>query len=147
MGTKASYEPEKTALPGFHIFVLTGNETITEEVAKRAHFDLQWRQALPGVTPEASLSFTLTIEEPAGGAAMEFWDFRYEDAQRTKTTAFAFASTQPSRFFKYEPGHILVHDGLDLHAIARGLVKSPSGFRITLQGHGVLLPDGWLLYW
>jgi hypothetical protein len=34
-----------------------------------------------------------------------------------------------------------------LHAIGKSTVKAPTGLRITLQGHGVRLDDGWLLYW
>jgi len=34
-----------------------------------------------------------------------------------------------------------------LHAIGRAFSPTPKGFRITLQGHGVKLPAGWMLYW
>ncbi len=138
---------ERLALPGFHIFVFGGVDQSRDNVAARAHFDLQWMSAIPEQVPRAVLSFTLLIKEPTGGAAMEVWPFRYGDARNTGVSAFDYASGHSSRTVGYTPGRIVVHDGLALHAIGRSATVAPIGFRITLQGHGVRLSEGWILYW
>ena len=143
----AFYDQERCALPGFHIFVLDGSPFEEDDVSKRAHFDLQSHYLLSGQVPSATLSFTLMITEPSGGASMEVWDLRYEELAGLAMTAVEYAARNPSRTLRYERGHLLVHDGLELHAIGRALVKAPVGERITLQGHAALLPEGWLLYW
>jgi hypothetical protein len=135
------------ALPGFHIFALDGTDHSHDNVAARAHFDLQWMHAIPGLDPTGTLSFTLPIEEPSGGASLAIWHTRYEDALRLGFTAVQYASKHPPRTVTYARGRLVVHDGLILHAIGRSSVSAPEGFRITLQGHGVRLPSGWLLYW
>ncbi len=133
------------ALPGFHVFVTQGGEPARDEVAQRAHFDMQWEHAIPGRVPQGTLSFTLPIEIPKGGASMAVWPARYQDAVRLGFSARSYAATHPCRLVEYEPGRIVVHDGWVLHAI--GPSPGPRGYRITLQGHGVRTPDGWMLYW
>jgi len=66
------YDP-RYALPGFHIFLLRGGDRSNDDVAQRAHFDLQWMHAMPGQEPQGTLSFTLPIEQPSGGACMAVW--------------------------------------------------------------------------
>jgi hypothetical protein len=135
------------ALPGFHIFVLKGGDRSRDDVAARAHFDLQWMHALPGQVPTGTLSFTLPVDEPSGGASMAIWHARYQEAVHLGFSASEYASAHPWQTLSYTPGRIVVHDGFVLHAIGRAAVAAPEGFRITLQGHGVRLPQGWMLYW
>lgn len=61
------------APPGFHIFVMQGDGKVDDDSAERAHFDLQWSMIWPAVRPEATLSFTVLIDEPSGGASLEVW--------------------------------------------------------------------------
>ena len=135
------------ALPGFHIFVLNGEDRSRDNPAARAHFDLQWMHALPGRVPADAVSFTLPVEVPSGGASMAIWHVRYKDALRLGLSSQEYASSYPPQTVEYVPGRAVVHDGLILHAIGRASAAAPKGLRITLQGHGVRLPEGWLLYW
>jgi hypothetical protein len=135
------------AVPGFHIFVFRGCDQSNDDVAARAHFDLQWMHAMPGHVPAETLSFTLPIEEPSGGATMAIWRYRYEGAVKLRFPAPQYASSHPPQTVTYSRGRIVVHDGLILHAIGRSSAAAPAGLRITMQGHGVKLARGWLLYW
>jgi hypothetical protein len=144
---EAVYYDHHYALPGFHIFLFDGREAAIEDVAARAHFDLQWKNAVPGCVPKGTLSFTLLVEEPLGGASMEIWHLRYRAALRAGISASEYASSRVSQRLWYHRGGMVVHDGLVLHAIGRGAALEPKGFRITLQGHGLRMPQGWMLYW
>jgi hypothetical protein len=146
LGETVSYDT-RYALPGFHIFVLRGEDRSQDNVAARAHFDLQWMHAIQGSEPSGTLSFTLPVREPTGGASMEIWPARYQDAVRLGIVASQYAASHSSQTVWYSPGRIVVHDGYVLHAIGRAGVAAPKGMRITLQGHGVRLPRGWILYW
>jgi hypothetical protein len=147
LGEAVMFDP-RYALPGFHIFVL--NSVVfrsRDNVAAGAHFDLQWMDAIPGKVPKQTLSFTLPVELPLGGASLQIWRVRYQQALRREFSAPDYASRHPSRTVRYRRGRILVHDGLTLHGIGHGSVARPKGFRITLQGHGVRSSKGWMLYW
>ncbi len=135
------------ALPGFHIFTLNGEDRSQDNMAARAHFDLQWMHAIPGVQPLGTLSFTLPIEEPSGGASMAIWHVRYNEARQLGFSATDYASKHSPQIVSYARGRVVIHDGFVLHAIGKSTVRAASGLRITLQGHGVRLDDGWLLYW
>ena len=134
------------AVPGFHIFLLDGSDRGHDEPARRAHFDLQWRDAYPGPEPTGTLSFTLPIETPSGGASMAVWNMHYHDAL-LGAHATEHALSHPPRRIDYTPGRIVIHDGLILHAIGAAGQTRPRGRRITLQGHAVRLDQGWRLYW
>jgi hypothetical protein len=146
LGDAAFFDPNYAA-PGFHIFAFDGGDRSRDDPAHRAHFDLQWMHAIPGHTPSGTLSFTLLIEEPSGGASLAVWDARYQDFVRLGISAVECASKHPPHTITYAQGGIVVHDGYVLHAIGCSSVAAPKGYRITLQGHGVRLPQGWLLYW
>ena len=134
------------AVPGFHIFLLDGSERGRDEPARRAHFDLQWRDAYPGPEPTGTLSFTLPIEAPSGGASMAVWNMHYHDALLGAGSAEHALSHRP-RQIDYTPGRLVIHDGLILHAIGAAGEARPRGRRITLQGHAVRIDQGWRLYW
>jgi hypothetical protein len=146
LGERAFYD-HTYALPGFHVFVMSGADRSGDRPANRAHFDLQFMHAIPGIEPKGTLSFTLPVNLPTGGSSMEIWPARYQDAIRRKFTALEYAAEHPSQTVEYVPGRIVVHDGMVLHAIGGSSTTRPSGYRITLQGHGVKMPEGWLLYW
>jgi hypothetical protein len=145
LGDSVFYDPH-LALPGFHVFTSTGADR-TDDVAPRAHFDMQWMHAIPGHEPQATLSFTLPIEQPSGGACLAVWPARYMDAVRLGFAACDFAARHPWQRVTYERGRIVIHDGHVLHAIGPSADPNPRGYRITLQGHGVRMPKGWMLYW
>lgn len=143
----STYLASALGLPGFHIFRFQGEDRSNDNVALRAHFDLQWMKALPGMTPMSTLSFTLPIELPVGGASMAIWPTRYEIFSQSCLSMAEFTTKYPYQTITYVPGRIVVHDGLILHAIGRSFVPRPSGWRITLQGHGIRTSQGWMLYW
>jgi|HubBroStandDraft_1064217.scaffolds.fasta_scaffold00005_100 hypothetical protein len=138
---------ETYSLPGFHVFLVNGYDRSRENVAASAHFDLQWMSAIPEWRGTRTLSFTVPIELPSGGASMEVWHFRHEDALEQRVGAREYAAAHPSQRVPYAPGRMVINDGRMLHAIGRGTDPNPFGRRITLQGHGIETPDGWLLYW
>lgn len=146
LGDAAFFDP-RYAVPGFHIFVLDGGDQSRDDPATRAHFDLQWMHAIPGHIPSETLSFTLLIEAPSGGASMATWNARYRDIGGLGCTPIEYAFKHPPQTIAYGRGLIVVHDGFTLHAIGGSPVAAPEGHRITLQGHGVRLTQGWLLYW
>jgi hypothetical protein len=135
------------ALPGFHIFILKGTNRSRDDVSSRAHFDLQWMQAIPGQVPQGTLSFTLPIEQPSSGASLAVWPARYRDAVSLGFAARDYAKRHPWQRVTYQRGRIVIHDGYILHAIGPAADPTPRGYRITLQGHGVRMPKGWMLYW
>jgi hypothetical protein len=143
---EAVYFDEAYALPGFHVHMIHGCGPGGDNPAPRAHFDLQWKHALADCTPQATLSFTLLIEGPSGGASMAVWPVRYQEALQLGFTAREYAARYPPQEVAYTPGRIVVHDGFVLHAIGSA-PPSSRGFRVTFQGHGVRLPRGWMLYW
>ena len=156
-----SYD-ERLALPGFHIFQISGNrsagppntkgiESFDSTAAKRAHFDLQFLKAVPDWTLEATLSFTVPLAQPSGGAGLAVWPFRYEEAVRQNLSGQRFAAQNAYEQVSYELGRMVLHDGFILHAILRGIVHSGDlahkGQRITLQGHGIRTNGRWTIYW
>jgi hypothetical protein len=145
LGQPVSYTCE-CALPGFHIFLFSGDDQSSDRPATRAHFDLQWMHAMPGHPPEETLSFTLLVEEPSGGSSMEIWP-AHKNAVPSNFNALQYAATHSSRTLRYSPGYMVVHDGLLLHAIGQASIAAPRGTRITLQGHGARSSEGWKLYW
>jgi hypothetical protein len=145
LGYPVSYDDE-FALPGFHIFGFQGVDQSGDKPSSRAHFDLQWMHLMPGCQPDATLSFTLLVEEPSGGSSMEIWP-AHCNAARADFDALRYASTYPSQTLWYTRGRMVVHDGLLLHAIGRASIVAPKGHRITFQGHGARLSNHWKLYW
>ena len=145
LGEMVFYDPYY-ALPGFHIFIMDGSDRRLDKSALRAHFDLQWMN-ITSKTPNGALSFTLPLELPTGGSSMHIWQARYLDAVRLGVGAAEYASNHDPQIVPYEMGRMVVHDGLVLHAIGGSSLATPKGYRITLQGHGVRRPAGWMLYW
>jgi hypothetical protein len=134
------------ALPGFHVFIFDGADQSNDRPSTRAHFDMQWIHAMPGRRPEETLSFTLPIAEPLGGCSLEIWPVHH-DTIEAGLDVLRYAASNPSQTLKYERGRMIVHDGLLLHAIGRAFVTSPTGDRITFQGHGAKVAGQWKLYW
>ena len=132
-------------LPGFHIFYRHGGAAPDMDFAKRSHFDLQWQQAYPGRIHFGTLSFTLLIRAPVGGAGMAYWNARFDSVSNVGKPARAYALTRPSLHLDYTEGALVLHDGLTLHAIGGG--GRESGYRVTLQGHCINLDGAWYLYW
>jgi hypothetical protein len=138
---------ERLALPGFHIFELYGRTIADNDVAKRAHFDLQFLRAVPNRTFEATMSFTLPLQQPSGGASLAVWSLRYEDVVQRNLSGQDFAVQHPCEQVSYQTGRMILHDGFVLHAIGAPGCSAPKGRRITLQGHGIRREGRWTIYW
>lgn len=142
---------ERLALPGFQIYQFDGSEFVDGNLADRAHFDFQSTRAFPGQVPEATLSFTVLIEQPTGGAGLALWPLRREEmsalGKRTARPLREFARQNPCERFVYTRGQMMLFDGMLLHAADGPYVSAPSGRRITLQGHGFRNEGQWTIYW
>ena len=138
---------DEVAVPGFHIFEFAGIGPAGDHASARAHFDLQWRDAYPGCQPDATLSFTVAIQQPPNGAAMEVWPLHYAEAVGIAMPVTTWAASHPSRRLAYTNGGITIHDGNILHAIGSRSPGEPPGRRLTLQGHGLQMNGSWILYW
>jgi hypothetical protein len=137
---------DRLGVPGFHIFKLDGSAR-ADRPAQRAHFDLQWMSALPGQEVQGTISFTVAIEQPTGGAAMQVWPLHYGQLVAGGVPLGDYAAKRSSRRVAYSHGGVTVHDGNILHAIGASTDACPKGWRITLQGHGALVDGTWVLYW
>jgi len=135
------------ALPGFHVFELEGTYRDPLQIVERAHFDLQWELLRLGDPVPRTMSFTIPIELPSGGGAMQLWNARYRELVRADVGARDYARAHGSRRLSYTVGHAVLHDGLILHAIGESLTNRPRGQRITLQGHLVCEGNAWVMYW
>jgi len=51
LGRPVSYN-EECALPAFHIFIFDGGDQTDDQPSSRAHFDMQWMDAMPRCRPE-----------------------------------------------------------------------------------------------
>ena len=135
------------ALPGFHVFEFRGGYRDPLQIVERAHFDLQWELLRPADLASQTMSFTVPIELPSGGGAMQLWNARYRELVRAGVAAPDYARAHSSRRLSYSVGHAVLHDGLILHAIGESLTNRPRGQRITLQGHLMCEGDAWVMYW
>lgn len=149
------------ALPGFHIF---GDDPAfapdpSQDVTHAQWFQRRDQGGHPGNPIHVdtahralglagpTLSLTLPIRLPAGGAGLRIWPLRAEDGRGLTQEGLRelFGRTFP-RDVIYRPGEVLVHCG-DWYHQARGLPVLAGDYRMTLQGHGVRLDDGWHLFW
>jgi hypothetical protein len=135
------------ALPGFHVFEFGGRYRDPLQIVERAHFDLQWTLLRPADLAPQTMSFTVPIELPSGGGAMQLWNARYRELVCADVAAREYAGAHSSRRLAYGVGHAVLHDGLILHAIGESLTNRPCGERITLQGHLMREGDAWVMYW
>ena len=128
----ARFAEHELALPGFHVFLA---DSLHQSMRDNLHLDLQYTY-LPFqadlFTP--TLTFTLPLESPAGGAGIEFCIREGRDPRGRITTEL------------YATGELLVHSGRALHRRAHRPATDRCR-RVTLQGHGLLVDGTWVLYW
>ena len=130
-GRPADFAPD-LALPGFHIFLAA---SLHQSMRDNLHLDLQHTYLpLPADLHTPTLTFTLPLEAPLGGAGIEFCLPRPGDPRGRLVEE------------TYVPGELLIHSGRALHRRAHR-PASDRCRRITLQGHGVMIDDRWRLYW
>lgn len=113
----------KYALPGFHIFTDKANAYEGGDV----HTDSPFKRMVECPDFDRVLSFTLPVEMPKHGAAMNYWD----DGVNPQMV-------EP-KVLQYRLGCMYLHTGLAFHQIKKMADMSPGEARITLQGHGIRL--------
>jgi len=126
-------------LPSFHLFDHTSNG-----VKGHPHIDEPYtRIDLTGIEWDTPFTFTLPVAIPTAGAGIDFW----WDATDKEVEAYMAEDTLPEPdFVPYELGKLYVHDGKTPHRIA-SVAPIPEGeIRLTLQGHGIHVTDGILVY-
>lgn len=137
-------------LPGFHIF----DARAADEDAL-AHVDWQYKKTFDEV-PIANVSFTLPLQLPVVGGGCNFWP--EADAADPTLDWNDGRGVLPEmlgepEFVPYQVGTLYVHGGDVPHQIAnvnkaKGVPLKPGEYRITLQGHGAILPDNKIvMYW
>jgi len=142
---------DRAALPGFHIFDC--NKLFSLPVAS-VHKDMQWNRlrysADEDIDTDNTLSFTLAIALPPGGAGLYTFDDVWvpPGALQLLVPRALCLSAAKKTLIQYKEGYMVTHNGQTSHMIA----PSPAhigGHRITLQGHGVYdrRANTWWLYW
>lgn len=135
---------EDLAMPGFHIWISDG---IPRQATASVHFDLQYQRLVTRsryAKASGTVSFTLPIMLPAYGSSLRLWpDCNYSDNAST----FTVLSQVDPEIINYHVGSAIVHSGLVLHQIGATPVVQPDDFRITLQGHGLVIGKELMLYW
>ena len=123
------------ALTSFHIFDHEANglegQIHIDEPYERIELPEGWSDPF---------SFTMAVELPAGGGGMNYWK-GITDEQMEHYKVFPVGIPTPE-YFPYELGVLYVHSGLFPHQIANPCTIGEDEYRITLQGHGVVLRTG-----
>ncbi|WP_329956051.1 hypothetical protein [Collimonas silvisoli] len=150
------------ALPGFHIFAAhpafeasDRHDLTHEEWFRRRDADgfpgnpihVDTAHLAIGLPAAPTISFTLAIAMPQGGAGMKIWPLTAEHMQRIDEGGkLQLLRRTASRCVAYRTGGLFVHSGDFFHQ-ARGLPFHEQQYRITLQGHGAWLDGQWQLFW
>lgn len=134
-------------VPGFHIFA--AGRAFEWPVAS-LHVDKQyldaglWPRNKPA--PRKTLSFTILIQEPEGGAGLHVWNVSGEDnvpalgghARGIRPFWLLANARKHHHVMRYRLGAMTMHCGHLFHMIAPNS-KGATRDRITLQGHGIFL--------
>jgi len=112
-------------LPGLHIFGEASND-ITPSI----HTDEPYERIDWPCGHTDPFSFTLPIELPKAGGGLDWWDNQEHQ------------ETAPPYYEEYKLGEMLIYSGESLHRIARPEPLGETDWRITYQGHGLILDTG-----
>jgi len=126
-------------LPSFHIFDqqcngIEGHPHIDEPFTRINLGSLDWSDPF---------SFTIPVELPAGGGGIDFW-WGCTDAEVEKY--MAGGEVPKPTYHPYTVGALYMHDGMTPHRIANPCDMVAGEHRITLQGHGIHVEGGALVY-
>jgi hypothetical protein len=141
---------ENAALPGFHIF--DGSELFSRPVAS-VHRDFQfWRLEYAhdeNIDFKNTLSFTVSLQLPEGGAGLYMFDVPDVGLLQTILPRPLLTAVAQKTKIVYKTGYIVCHNGQTTHMIAPSPWKGNDSLRITLQGHGIYdwKKMKWYLYW
>lgn len=160
---------DELAYPGFHI--LTYNENC-ELVTNSLHIDDQYyyhmdflKSKFKNVDEQRFLSFTVSIQMPRNGSGLYIWPIdgweklnleeaanKYMHLQVKKNNLTNFDRRKYEKDFnpeivEYKEGKIIFYVGNLLHEMMPFIGPSfEDDYRITLQGHGVLCDNKWIVY-
>lgn len=143
---------DRLALPGFHIFRGDHRAPPGLMYGGTIHMDKPHaRHAFSG-TIDGTLSLTLPLCIPTGGAGMYFWRNVPDDMlsgpkapHEMSPAQYAWFDTH-KEFVGYEIGEMVLHDGLTVHQLANPAPTDQHDLRVSLQGHGVLCDGAWELF-
>ncbi len=146
VGEPVEYHP-RLALPGFQIFL--PDPAFASPICS-IHVDLPYREIdwrpYEEVDTARTMSFTLALQLPRAGGGLNVWPQIEPDiAINGPPGALQVKGLEPV-LHPYSPGKMVVHDGHSMHQIAPFTMTEPDEARITLQGHGIRTPRGWLAY-
>jgi|10_taG_2_1085330.scaffolds.fasta_scaffold13759_10 hypothetical protein len=140
---------EGYAYPGFHIY--QGNPEMPQGVAYGGYIHTDYPYRTLGFPDDSTvITFTLPIELPENGGGLNYWEAMTEDsfsgwyADLPSEQQVLFDSQV--NYHQYEVGKLELHDGKFLHQIANMVPTTKDDWRITLQGHGVLVDDKMRIY-
>jgi len=132
--------------PGFHIY--RGNEAAPTGLAAggNIHLDLPHLRHFQPSDVRHTLSVTVPIVLPSAGAGCYYWQklppgFQYGLAVPSAPEMLRWFD-ENKMFLAYEAGFMVLHDGMTYHQLANPVKTTRGDWRITLQGHAVLLEDG-----
>ncbi len=144
--------PDFVNLPGFHIFKNLEGLPRGVPYGGAIHKDRQFVSSLFDFPFTDILSFTMILEEPSLGSSVNYWEDESLSG-RMKTKFFCGEEESLQQVFleevkqyDYVVGEICVHDGQTLHQISNMVDVSEGERRISLQGHGVLTEEGYVVY-
>jgi len=140
-------------IPGFHIFDTNNLPTPGVNGGGSIHRDYPDYSAEFDFNYIRPISFTALLKSPAKGAGFNYWDDKKLDSEIEYFQTFCGMPDDMydrvelmSKYFEYNVGEIVIHDGSTLHQVAN-MVKTTEGEnRISLQGHGVLTNEGYIIY-
>jgi len=111
-----------------------GNPHIDEPFTRVDFGELSWSDPF---------SFTLALALPAVGGGVDFWwDFTDKDIE----TFISEEALPEPQYSPYTVGNLYLHTGDTPHRIANPGDIAEGEVRITLQGHGIHVDGGALLY-
>jgi len=141
---------EKSALPGFHIFLT--DDVFEIPIASR-HCDLQYLKidwCDLTVDPSKALSFTLYLKLPANGGGVYYWDRFHEELTNYDAIKREQILHDSTRHLKtFSEGDLFIHNGHQFHQIAPFFDIQENDQRISLQGHAIYSPtiNKYLVHW
>ncbi len=127
---------ESVGIPGFHIF-----DHNTKDVTGSIHIDQPYKRIDWGYEHTGHISFTLALELPACGAGLDVWEGYVGD----DSDLLAGEEVPDPTTHDYELGKLYIHDGNTAHRMRTNEQIKEGEHRITLQGHGLINPQGQLV--
>lgn len=134
------------SMPGFHVFKYCPE---FEQPLARPHVDVPFNKFDWGIEHGYDGIFTpvVPVEMPKGGG-MRVWDITAEEIhERGVDAVLAESKHKPwDLFIDHKVNRMCIHSGKYVHQIDP--FKGPTDtWRITLQGHAVLIDGVWYFYW